>query len=110
MSCAARVPDGGRSVSFHNCTRMGVAAEEGAMWCRIHLPSVRKAKREAEEREWMRKKQVVEHSDAIAKARDAVVDRVLAHFNSERAETLPLDVYELARVLAKLTARKVGGT
>ena len=49
--CAAMVPDGGRSVLFHQCARKNGHGPHGA-WCKTHDPDAVNAKREVRYAKW----------------------------------------------------------
>ena len=46
QKCSARVSDGGRRVTFHDCTRWATTTEDGKPWCSTHAPTAVKARRD----------------------------------------------------------------
>lgn len=65
--CAGDVPDGGRSVTSHQCSRANGHGPHGA-WCRMHDPAARKAKADASHAKW------VAESDAADRDRVFTMD------------------------------------
>lgn len=50
--CQKSVATAGMGIHFHQCYRKAVAQEGGKHYCKQHLPSVAKAKREARDKKW----------------------------------------------------------
>jgi hypothetical protein len=66
--CAEDVPDGGRMVGFHRCTRSGTVQEDGQWWCRQHAPSAVKARRDEREAAYRAKRNAARSADQRAAA------------------------------------------
>lgn len=69
------------------CKKMAVAVEGGKPYCKIHLPSVAKARREERNAAWDAKfkadRERYARNAAIAAAREAVVKAALAWFKAQ---------------------------
>lgn len=50
--CVKNVPYGGRSVSFHQCTRLGIVVREGKWYCKQHDPVEVQAKDAIRQKKW----------------------------------------------------------
>ena len=53
--CSERVPNDGRSVGFHNCSRKAKVWNDGAGYCTQHDPERVKARRAESARQWRAK-------------------------------------------------------
>lgn len=70
--CAENVPEGGRSVGFHQCSRKPGHGPDG-LYCKLHDPDRRKAKYEAEE---AKRRAEREAKEAAARRLKALAERL----------------------------------
>ena len=81
---------------LHQCTRKGVVGEEGKVWCKQHLPSAVKARREESNRQWAEKH---DSERLLRTTRDALIEAVLDEVGGDLSLTIfkARKAYEAAR-------------
>jgi hypothetical protein len=82
--CTASVHDGGRSVSFHQCTRAGVLLEGGKHYCKTHAPSLVARKRAIQSAKWDREYALKNLGWDIKQAGNDVIEAALVAHAAQR--------------------------
>ncbi len=73
--CSQSVADGGRSISFHRCSRRGIQVHNGKKYCKQHYPPFVVQKGKEDRQKWEREWTIKQLGWKLIKAEREVLDK-----------------------------------